>query len=52
MNRSKLRWYEWGNEKPGYVSTWVLGKDGSVIHKGHVRRDRLPKTATFDCPYS
>jgi hypothetical protein len=51
-----LRWYQWGSEKPGYVSTWRLGEDGSVISCGQMALKELwalPKGSTVkDCPYN
>ena len=26
MSRKKIRWFEWGDEKPGYVTTWTVGE--------------------------
>lgn len=31
MSRKKIRWFEWGDEKPGYVTTWTVGVNGSVV---------------------
>lgn len=47
-----LRWYVWGNEKPGFVSVWKLAKDGSVKSLGEKRKDKLPKNAIYDCPWN
>lgn len=53
MNKHEvIRYYRWGNEKPGYVSTWQLGEDGSIKHRGQIRREDLPEGAIFDCPYN
>ena len=30
MKKSKYRYFEWGDEKPGYVTTWSVAPDGSV----------------------
>ena len=48
-----IHYYRWGNEKPGYVSTWRLGKDGSIQYGlGQIRREDLPTDAILDCPYN
>ena len=26
--KKKVRYFEWGNEKPGYVTTWTVDPDG------------------------
>ena len=31
MSKKKIRWFQWGDEKPGYVTTWTVGADGSVV---------------------
>lgn len=28
--KKKVRYFEWGNEKPGYVTTWTVAPDGHV----------------------
>ena len=49
-----LRWYRWGNEKPGYVSTWRLGEDGSSKHLGEMPLMDAIHTpgAVRDCPHN
>lgn len=48
-----LRWYRWGDEKVGYVSTWrLVGNDGKWEHYGQRKRASLPKNAIADCPFS
>ena len=53
MNKYEIiRYYQWGDEKPGYVRTWRIGKDGSIKHGEQVRIADLPKDAIRDCPYN
>ena len=52
-----LRYYRWGTEKPGYVSTWRLGEDGSIKYgMGEISLEELwalPKGSyVHDCPYN
>jgi len=48
-----LRYYEWGNEKPGYVSTWrIINDQGEWKHCGERSRDQLPKNAIHECPFN
>lgn len=58
MNKHEMiRYYRWGNEKPGYVSTWRLGEDGSIKYgMGEISLQdlwKLPKGSyCHDCPYN
>jgi hypothetical protein len=57
MNKHEiLYWYRWGNEKPGYVSTWRIGEDGSVRRLDQIKLEdlwNLPKGSYFhNCPYN
>jgi hypothetical protein len=47
-----LRWYEWGNEKPGYVSIWCISAGGETVHLGTLQRKYLPKDAIKESPYN
>ena len=52
MKQKKIRWFQWGDEKPGYVTTWTVAEDGSVV----IGRCILMETARqcgyeFECPY-
>ncbi|MBV6442718.1 MAG: hypothetical protein EPGJADBJ_04439 [Saprospiraceae bacterium] len=47
-----VRYYTWGNEPRGYVSTWKLADNGEVMPTGLIHRDKLPKYAIHDCPYN
>lgn len=47
-----VRYYKWGNEPIGYVSTWNLADNGEVISTGLMLSKELPKDAIHDCPYN
>ena len=47
-----LRYYVWGDEEPGYVSTWQLTDRGEIKTMGKMRREDLPKGSICDCPYN
>ena len=35
--RTKYKYFEWGDEKPGYVTTWTVAPDGSVRLGARIR---------------
>ena len=47
-----LRWYVWGNEKAGFVSIWILSKNGTVVPLGELEKDKLPEESIYECPYN
>ena len=47
-----LRWYEWGSEKPGNVSIWILTPNREVKSLGELAKIDLPHKSIYDCPYS
>jgi hypothetical protein len=50
--RNELRYYRWGNEPCGKVSTWKLAKDGSVKNMGYMDLLKaLSKGLIHECPY-
>lgn len=46
-----IRWYEWGDEKEGFVRVWIKNKKGEVIHLAEIKKEDLPKGAIFENPY-
>ena len=53
MSRKKIRWFEWGDEKPGYVTTWTVEADGSVVIGRHITLDEARQRGyEFECPFS
>ena len=63
MAKSKYRYFEWGDEKPGYVTTWSVAPDGSVriavAPDGSVRigaeisrEEARRRGYEFECPFS
>ena len=48
-----LRYYCWGSEKPGYVSTWrFTDESGNYKLCGEIPRAELPQGSIHDCPWS
>lgn len=47
-----LRYFQWGDEKPGFVTLWTLNEERCVKHLGTCDRFDLPKHAVFNCPYN
>ena len=53
MSKKKIRWFEWGDEKPGYVTTWTVGAHGSVVIGRHITLDEaLRRGYGFECPFA
>lgn len=53
MKKSKYRYFEWGDEKPGYVTTWSVAPDGSVRIGAEISREEARKKGyEFECPFS
>ncbi len=52
MNGKKIRWFQWGDEKPGYVTTWSLEADGSVVIGKCIPLETARRRGyEFECPY-
>jgi hypothetical protein len=52
LNPGKVKWYEWGNEKPGMVSIWTVGKNHGVENMGTIPREKAREIGLeFECPY-
>lgn len=53
MSREKIKWFEWGDEKPGYVTTWTVGANGSVVIGRRITLDEaLRRRYEFECPFA
>lgn len=50
--KQPLKYYEWGNEPEGHVSTWKVAANGEVVTLGYISRDKLPKSVICECPYN
>ena len=52
MNRKKIRWFQWGDEKPGYVTTWTVAADGSAVIGRCIPMETARRRGyEFECPY-
>ncbi len=46
-------WYEWGNEKPGHVSTGAYDTNDKLINTGYMLKKQAEKLGlTFNNPHS
>lgn len=53
MNKKQWKFFEWGDENPGYVSTWYADHDGRVIFGNHIRKETArARGYAFECPFS
>ena len=53
MAKRKYYYYEWGNEKPGYVSVWHVGESGAVVHDRRITKDEAYRRGyVFWCPWA
>ena len=51
--KKKVKYFEWGDEKPGYVTTWTVDLDGSVKNGAEIRREEAKQMGyEFECPYN
>lgn len=48
----QLRYYRWGDEKPGFVSIWTFFENGESMSFGQMGKSILPKDAIYDCMYA
>jgi hypothetical protein len=50
---SKIRYFEWGDEKPGYVRTWKVGPQGQVILLRQIPYEEARRRGyEFECPFA
>lgn len=53
MSRTKWKFFEWGDEKPGYVSTWHADRDGRIVFGNHIRKETArARGYEFECPFA
>ena len=53
MKKCRIKYFEWGDEKPGYVTTWTVDPDGSVKIGAEIRREEAKQMGyEFECPYN
>ena len=49
----KIRWFEWGDERPGYVTTWTVGANGSVVIGRRITLEEARRSGyEFECPFA
>ena len=52
MRMKKIKWFTWGDEKLGYVTTWTVGANGSVVIGRRITLDgALRRGYEFECPF-
>ena len=48
----EVRYYQWGNEPAGMVSTWTVTEDRSVKNLGYIPlQEAWDKKLIHGCPY-
>ena len=48
----EVRYFQWGNEPAGMVSTWTVTEDRSVKLLGYIElREAWDKNYRMECPY-
>lgn len=53
MTKKKIRWFTWGDEKLGYVTTWTVGENGAVVIGRRITLDEaLQRKYEFECPFA
>ena len=51
--KKKVRYFEWGNEKPGYVTTWTVAPDAAVRIGEEIKRETAMRRGyEFECPFA
>lgn len=51
--KKKVRYFEWGNEKPGYVTTWTVAPDGRVRIGAEIKMETAWRRGyEFECPFA
>ena len=50
--KKKIRFFEWGDEKPGYVTTWSVGDKGQVILGREISYEEARRRGyEYECPF-
>lgn len=53
MGKTNWKYFEWGDEKPGYVSTWHADRDGRIVFGNHIRKETAwARGYAFECPFA
>ena len=53
MKKKIVRFFEWGDEKPGYVTTWTVGDQGQVIIGKCIPQEKARAMGyEYECPFA
>ncbi len=53
MKVGEIRYFQWGDEGHGKVSTWTISEDGYVKMLGKIDiEEAIAKKLIYKCPYS
>ena len=51
--RTKYKYFEWGDDKPGYVTTGSVAPDGGVRIGARIRYEEARRRGyEFECPFA
>ena len=52
--KKRVKYFEWGNEKPGYVTTWTVDPPGRSFRIGtKIRKETAWRRGyEFECPFA
>ena len=51
--KKKVRYFEWGDERPGYVTTWTVDPDGRVRIGARIRTETAWRRGyESECPFA
>jgi len=52
IKQGEVRYYQWGDEPSGKVSTWTVNEDRSVKNLGYMDMKEAQEKKLFqECPY-
>lgn len=52
MKKSKYKFFEWGDEKPGYVTLWSVAPYGDVQIVARIQEETARRRGyEFECPF-
>ncbi len=53
MKVGEIRYFQWGDEKPGNVSIWTITENRSVKMLGEMEQmEAICQKLIYECPYS